>query len=159
MDGVLIQKLLLFMKNDPTCQLLMPAEKGSFGVIFCWWEWQGGGWGALGACANWQRSAAADVAEIPLIRHWHTYSCPDQHHHTHNLWHQLYQPLNKYFSVCIKDFSFYVDPDVDFGDGSPADSNLRGKQTNGAGVGSGGSSVWPPTDDRKTIKIEKIVWN
>ena len=51
-----------------------------------------------------------------------------------------------------------VHPDVDFGDGSPADSNLRGKQTNGAGVGSGGSSVWPPTDDRKTIKIEKIIY-
>ena len=62
MDGVLIQKLLLFMKNDPTCQLLMPAEKGSFGVIFCWWEWQGGGRGSIGCvcklatkCCCWRR--------------------------------------------------------------------------------------------------------
>ena len=142
------------MKNDPTCQLLMPAEKGSFGVILCWWEWQGG----VGCvCKLASASAAADIAEIPLIRHWHTYS---QHHHTHNLCHQPHQPQNKYFSVCIKDFSFHVDdPDVDFGDGSPADSNLRGKQTNGAAVGSGGSSGWPPTDDRKTIKIEKIISN
>ena len=63
------------------------------------------------------------------------------------------------FSLCNKFHILCVRPDVDFGDGSPADSNLGGKQTNGAAVGSGGSSVWPPTDDRKTIKIEKIVLN
>ena len=30
------------------------SRKGSFEVISPWWEWQGGGRGTLGACANWQ---------------------------------------------------------------------------------------------------------
>ena len=46
-------------------------------------------------------------------------------------------------------------PDVDFGDGSPADSNLGSKQTNGAAAA--GSSVCPPTDDRKAIKIWQMI--
>ena len=47
-------------------------------------------------------------------------------------------------------------PGVGFVDRGPADCNIGANKQplQWWVVGSGGSSVWPPADDRKTIKIE-----
>ena len=72
--GVLILKLP-FVKNGQTCQLLIARwkKRAVLRLFPLGGNDKGAGGGTLGACANWHTAAAAapaaDIAEIPLIRH------------------------------------------------------------------------------------------